>query len=253
MFSLDFLIVIFSHPLFFFFCNFALFYETKITMMNRLIEIIAAVALVCSLTGCTKQEKTYYPDGHLQSSIEYKMGKEHGRSLYYYDRPNTLEIEMEMRKGKRNGEFKRYYENGGLDTYCVYHNDTIVGEEVMYLPNGTKTQIFTYKNGKRNGAHTAYHINGEVKIEGGFKDDMFDGQWIYYDERGVVVGEGAFKSGRGDVIFYDQNGQKARLTHYENNKKDGKEIYYNPDGSIAQEIIYKQDRIISQTTDTTKE
>ena len=222
-------------------------------MYRSLLGIITAVIVTVSLASCTKQEKSYYPDGHLQSAIEYRMGKEHGRSLYYYDRPNTLEIEMEMRKGKRNGEFKRYYENGALDTYCVYQNDTIVGEEVMYLPNGVRTQVFTYRNGKRNGPHTAYHLNGEVKIEGGFKDDMFDGPWIYYDERGVVVGEGAFTSGRGDVIFYDANGQKARLTHYENNKKDGKEIYYNPDGTTAQEIIYKQDRILSQTADTTNQ
>ena len=97
----------------------------------------------------------------------------------------------------------------------------------------------------------AYHINGEVKIEGGFKDDMFDGPWTYYDERGVLVGEGSFKEGAGDLIFYDKNGHKARLTHYEQNKKDGKEIYYHPDGTVYQEIIYKQDRIVSQTVDTT--
>mgnify|MGYP002620281535 CR=1 FL=1 len=213
--------------------------------------VVALLACVC-LVGCTKQEKTYYPDGHLQSSIEYRNGKEHGKTLYYYDKPNTLEIQVDMKRGKRNGEFFRYYENGQLDTYCVYENDTIVGVEEMFLPDGKRTQQFTYHNGKRNGPHTAYHLNGEVKIEGGFKDDMFDGQWTYYDDRGVVVGEGMFKSGSGDVLFYDHNGQKARLTHYENNKKEGHEVYYNPDGTVQKEIIYKQDRILSQIVDSAK-
>jgi len=229
-------------------CVVCFFIKINILKMYRLFFGLLATAIASLiLTGCTKQEKTYYPDGHLQSSIQYKNGKEHGKSLYYFDRPNTLEIEVEMKNGKRNGEFRRYFENGNIDTYCVYKNDTIVGQETMYLPNGSKTQVFTYKNGKRNGPHLAYHITGELKIEGGFKDDMYDGQWTYYDERGVIVGEGAFTSGRGDVIFYDPNGQKARLTHYENNKKDGKEVYYNSDGTVLKEIVYKQDRIISQT------
>lgn len=205
--------------------------------------------LAVVLTSCTKIEKTYYPDGNLQSSIQYRFGKENGKALYYFDNPNTLEIEMEMKKGKRNGEFHRYYENGLLDTYCHYVNDSIEGVEINYTANGEKAQEFTYVHGVKNGPHKAYHLSGELKIEGGFKNNLFDGDWMYYDERGVLVGEGSFHEGNGDVTFYDAKGLPLRLTHYVNNKKDGREVYYSPSGKIVKTIVYKQDRIVSEETD----
>lgn len=214
-----------------------------------IILIVAIFALVCS--ACTHTETTYYPDGRTQSVIQYRGKKEHGKTIYYYRSPNTVEIEVEMRNGKRNGEFHRYFENGLLDTYCVYKNDSIEGVEVMYLANGCKSQEFTYVHGKKEGPHRAYHLDGNIKVEGGFKNDLFDGPWTYYDERGVVVGEGEFHNGEGEVTFYDKNGHKSRTTHYKDNKKDGPEVYYTPAGDAYREITFKADRIISDKTDST--
>jgi len=209
---------------------------------------LVAVVTLCS---CTKTEKNYYPDGRLQSIIHYKFGKETGKSVYMFHSPNTIEIEVDMKKGKRNGDFYRYYENGNLDTYCVYVNDSIEGMEVMYSPNGEKTQETYYVHGKKNGPHKQFHYNGQIKAEGMFKDDMFDGDWTYYDERGVIVGEGHFKNGTGDLLAYDAIGRTSRITHYVHNLKDGKEIYYNPAGKVYKEITFKQDRIVSQHIDST--
>jgi len=213
---------------------------------------IAVIALVALLTAaCTHTEITRYPDGRIQSSIDYKGKKEHGKTIYYYQNPTIMEMEVEMRNGKRNGEFRRYYKNGALDTYCVYKNDSIEGLEVMYTANGCKSQETTYLHGKKNGPHKAYHLDGSVKIEGGFKNDMFDGDWNYYDERGVPVGEGSFKNGDGELTFFDKNGHPERTTHYKNNLKDGAEIYYTPSGEVWREITFKEDRIVSEKTDST--
>ena len=146
--------------------------------MKKLGLYISILVLLTSVTSCTRTEKNYYPDGHVQSIIKYRMGKECGKSLYYFDVPNTLEMEVEMKHGKRNGEFKRYFKNGYMDTQCTYVNDSIEGVETMFAPNGIKTQEFTYKHGKKNGPHKAYHLMGEIKIEGNFKDDLFDGHLL---------------------------------------------------------------------------
>jgi len=207
-----------------------------------------AVLFLCA--SCTKTEKTYYPDGHVLSSIQYRFGKENGKTIYYYDTPNTVEIEVEMKNGKRHGEFNRYFMNGYLDTHCVYENDSIEGVETSYTANGVKAQEFTYVHGVKNGPHKAYHITGELKIEGAFKDNMFDGEWKYYDERGVPVGEGKFDKGTGEVLFYDRRGLPERLTRYVDNMKDGKEEYYNSSGNVYKEIVFKKDRIISETVDS---
>lgn len=219
-------------------------------MTKRFYTLIAVIIMMVS-ASCTHTETTYYPDGRKQSTIQYRGKKEHGKTVYYYHRPNSVEIEVEMKNGKRNGEFHRYFENGNLDTYCVYVNDSIEGVEVMYLPNGCKSQEYTYVHGRKNGPHKAYHIDGNIKIEGGFKDDLFDGPWTYYDERGVVVGEGTFHNGDGEVTFYDKNGHPALTSRYKNNKKEGAEVYYTPTGEVYREIIFKEDRIVSERTDST--
>ena len=220
--------------------------------MKNLIHtvLIAAVTLTLAVS-CTHTETSYYPDGRTQSIIQYKGKKEHGKTVYFYRNPNTVEMEVEMRNGKRNGEFRRYFENGLLDTYCVYADDSIEGVEVMYTANGCKSQEYTYVHGRKNGPHRAYHLDGSLKIEGGFKDDLFDGKWNYYDERGVPVGEGEFHSGSGEVTFYDQNGHPMRTTHYENNLKNGPETYFTPSGEVFRTIVFKDDRIVSQETDST--
>lgn len=218
--------------------------------MKRIIVVTVELLGLLTLTCCTKTERTYYPNGQIRSVIHYRGGRETGKSLYYYEFPNTLEIEVEMKKGKRNGEFSRYYENGFLDTHCIYVNDSIEGVETMYLGNGVKSQQYTYVRGRKNGPHTAYHLNGEVKVEGNFKNDMFDGDWHYYDERGVPVGDGHFDCGTGNVSFYAPTGYLVRTTSYVDNKKDGKELYYTSQGEVYREIVFKQDRIVSQTNDS---
>jgi len=216
------------------------------------ISIVVLVALaVITLSSCTKTEKNYYPDGRLQSIIHYKFGKEHGKSVYMFQRPNTVEIEIEMKKGKRHGDFYRYFENGNLDTYCVYVNDSIEGVETMYTPNGEKRLENTYVHGRKNGPHREYHVNGQIKAEGSFKNDLFDGLWTYYDDRGIIVGEGEFVNGTGTLTAYDAKGQVSAVTHYVQNKKDGKESMYTPSGKIYKETIYKADRIVSQQVDST--
>ncbi len=235
----------------YFFVLKSVFLRANLKIMRKETYLIVVMgALLLLAAACSHVETTYYPNGATQSIIHYKGKKEHGRTTYFFSSPNTVEIEVDMKNGKRNGEFRRYFKNGLLDTYCVYVNDSIEGLEVMYLPNGCKSQEFTYLHGRKDGPHKAYHIDGSIKVEGGFKNDLFDGPWTYYDERGVVVGEGKFQNGDGEVTFYDKNGHPARTTHYKNNKKEGAEVYYTPTGEIFREITFKEDRIIDQKTDS---
>lgn len=220
-------------------------------MMKNLTPIILITAIALTAASCTHTETTNYPDGRIQSVIQYKGKKEHGKTVYYYRNPNIVEMEVEMRNGKRNGEFRRYYKNGALDTHCYYVNDSIEGVEVMYTANGCKSQEYTYVHGKKNGPHKAYHLDGNLKIEGGFKDDLFDGEWHYYDERGVPAGDGEFHNGDGEVTFYDPNGRPLRTTQYKHNLKNGPESYFTPSGEVWREITFKDDRIIEEKTDST--
>ncbi len=219
--------------------------------MRMFISVLGVALSIFFLSSCTRTEKSYYPDGNIQSIITYRAGKEHGKAMYYYDNPNTLEIEIEMQNGKRHGEFFRYFENGALDTHCFYVNDSIDGVQTLYTANGEKTQEITYRNGCKDGPYRAYHLNGDLNIEGNYKDGLYEGVWNYYDERGVLVGEGNFKEGTGTLTSYDAFGHKSKVTPYVRNHKHGKELYFNSAEQVIKEVVYEQDRIVSQTQDTT--
>lgn len=218
--------------------------------MKKLNIVIFLILATCILTSCTRTEKTYYPSGALQSIIHYRGNKETGTTTYFFESPNSVEMEVEMKHGKRNGEFNRYFENGNLDTHCIYKNDLQDGVQTTYTANGEKSEEFTFVKGKKDGPYRAYHLSGDIKIQGNFKDDLFDGDWHYFDERGIPVGDGHFSKGIGSVTFYDADGRIARTTHYVNNKKDGKDVFYTPSGSIYKTVILKQDRIVSEQVDS---
>jgi antitoxin component YwqK of YwqJK toxin-antitoxin module len=68
-----------------------------------------------------------------------------------------------MKKGKREGEWFMYFENGAIWSRCNYVEDKKQGKSLVYLPNGNK----------------AY--------EGLYEDDKPIGEWIYYNDDGSVL------------------------------------------------------------------
>ena len=55
---------------------------------------IFIITIAMAAVSCTHTETTYYPDGNKQSIIQYRGKKEHGKTTYFYQRPNTVEIEV---------------------------------------------------------------------------------------------------------------------------------------------------------------
>lgn len=64
---------------------------------------------------------------------------------------------IENDKGKINGEYREWYENGNLKV------------------------IKNYKDGKLNGVITLYYPNGNLKVVGNFKENKKDGLFIFYN------------------------------------------------------------------------
>ena len=58
--------------------------------MKILSNIILVAAAAMLLAACTHTETTQYPSGRVQSVIQYKGKKEHGKTIYYYDNPNIV-------------------------------------------------------------------------------------------------------------------------------------------------------------------
>lgn len=211
---------------------------------NRFPLFILTIIVLTFATSCTKVEKSYYPNGRLESKIGYRSGKEHGKTIYYNDYTQLPVLVVEMRKGKKEGKLYRYFPYGQLKSEENYVNDLLDGAETIYDAKGYPLSETHFVKGVKNGSYTTWHDRNMIKEKGSFKDDKFDGEWEYYDERGFMVGEGSFENGTGFITAYDQLGNLQRRTHYVDNMKEGDDVFYQPNGEVEKVVTYNQDRIV---------
>lgn len=214
-------------------------------MKNFKITTLLLLAILI-LSSCAKVKYEYFDDGSLKSAIPYRFGKEHGLCKYYFiNAPHPLKIEMEMKNGKKQGQFVKYFINGKLDTRCTYQDDLMEGVEEKYDIQGYKISSIQYLHGKKHGVSTLYYPDGEIIEQGSFYEDLYDGDWSYFDDRGVLVGEGKFDKGNGVQKGYDAMGNLVRIVHYQNNQKQGEDIELNSEGDTLKVTVYDHDRIVS--------
>jgi len=153
-------------------------------------------------------------------------------------------MEIEMKKGKKNGKFtKRYFDNN-VEVIAYYKKDLLDGVETHYYQNGQSSMKMHYTMGVKNGPITTWYYNGVIKETGTFVNDLFDGSWENYDERGMLTGEGSFEEGAGKRITYDYMGRLLSETNFVNNQKEGLETHFSPSGEVEKTYLFKEDRII---------
>ena len=101
------------------------------------------------------------------------------KGLYYQkssDVPFTGNVtgkkQGEIKKGKREGPWVRYYKNGQLSSKGTYKNGKQEGPWVLYHKNGKAWIKVTYKDAKQDGPYVEYDKNGQVKSKATYKDGV---------------------------------------------------------------------------------
>jgi len=210
-----------------------------------LLFCFSAFLLFCFLlSACTEVKREFYDNGRLKSETHYRFGKETGTTTYYHHWYPTKTMEIEMKKGKRNGKFVERFFDNKTKTTAFYIDDLLEGTETHYYANGNRSMEINYKKGLKNGQVTSWYGNGVIKESGFYVNDLFDGKWENYDERGLLIGEGNFDKGTGKQIIYDEMGRLQKETNFVNNKKDGLETHFSSTGEIIKTILFKEDRMI---------
>jgi len=212
--------------------------------MNKIPLLLTLFCAFLLTIGCTKVKFEYYETGTLKSETHYRFGKETGTTVYYHHYYPTAIMEIEMKRGKKNGKFTKRYFDGNVELVSYYKNDLLEGKETHYYKNGNRAVEINYTKGLKNGSVTKWYIDGLVKETGAFVNDMPDGEWFNYDARGMIIGEGSFVNGTGKRSIYDAMGRLTTETNFVNNHQDGLEIHYLPSGEIEKTVLFKEDRII---------
>jgi uncharacterized protein len=170
------------------------------------------------------EQKTFYPDGSLQSLTTYKNGELDQRKAAWNDKGELIE--------------EAFYENGKLNG--SFFERTQDGREVVYH----------FKNNRRHGVHEIYYpINeffGKIKaLEVNFVDDEPEGEAVEYDQGGHKISTTFYTKGlkEGIAQIFSPKGEVLMRINFHHNKKQGPAVEYFPKGKIYREVSYLDDEI----------
>lgn len=216
--------------------------------------------------------KTYYkkPDGsddNLKEHYFLKDGKKDGLSLTYY--PNGKLFKSENYKsGIYDGPFIVYYDTGHLNTEINFVNGKITGNYKDYYPNGSLKIDAMYEDGLK-AIHKDFHIGpengvGNLKVIVCCENGAFHGPYrSYYDiipgteptgyiessPHGPLKEESNDYHGKphGIVKHYHPNGKIMRITLMNHGIPRGISKIYNEAGDVIQTINYDDPLSILQS------
>ncbi len=133
--------------------------------------------------------------------------------------------------GLKQGEWKKYYNNGKVFIIAHYINDTLEGPVNSYYKNGSIQAENSYLKGKLNGISKQFDIKGKPIREISYQNNLIYGNCIYYED-GIIYNERYYKKGipNGPCKDYDDKGNLiAEYTLLSTGERTNN-VCYNKDG-----------------------
>ncbi|UCH95187.1 MAG: toxin-antitoxin system YwqK family antitoxin [Candidatus Aminicenantes bacterium] len=185
--------------------------------------LILAICLTFMM-DCEKGEREDFfdLDGNQISQLEFKLKRETGTIVVYYENGNKKASVTLI-----NGDMKRileWYENGNLKYETVYKdNSTLNRHEKEWYKNGKIKSEIGYKKDKMHGKIRRWYENGQKESECEYFEGKPHGRWVWWRE----------------------NGQMWALEEYRYGELNGKHIDWDKNGKITRETIFKDGKMIS--------
>lgn len=137
----------------------------------------------------------------------------------------------------KEGEFKRYFENGKLAVEGSYLNDLKTGVWKVYFETGVLTKTTTFKAGIKEDEQVDYK-NGEIEAIYRYKNDELNSIIQLFDTDGVSI----FKEDTSDIAIYTFVDQEAEFPGGEKELA----LFFKQFETNAKEIVYLSYNIDSQ-------
>lgn len=121
----------------------------------KLALIILSFSLLCA---CSEK------DARVQELPEKQPNDSEFTSVYY---PGGELLKMQGKEinGKKEGEWRSWYEDG------------------------TQWSLTTFKEGIKEGKTITWFENGQMRYQGSYTNDQRSGKWTFYDQNGQLVKE----------------------------------------------------------------
>ena len=176
-------------------------------LKNKFICIIILLLLI-SCNKITKKE--FYDTGELK--VEYTINRKTKdiNGIYKeYDKKGFLASEIKFVNGIRQGEAKKYNEEGNNIACFYFKNDLVTDTAYFYYSSGEIKQLKVYDNGQIKGDVIDFYKNGNISYKGTYLNDtlIYGSEYEYYNDGKLKYYKYRDKLGNLVYIrFYDKNG-----------------------------------------------
>ncbi|MDR0368417.1 MAG: hypothetical protein LBH82_04675, partial [Bacteroidales bacterium] len=182
--------------------------------------------------------REYSPEGNVIQGYMFKNGillgegivdengKKQGDWKEYYE-TGELRAAGKYLHSRPIGKWKYYFENGKIE---ITGNYTRTGEKdgewIWYYSNGNLLSIENYADGLEEGESITLSVDGDTLEHGFYTDGLEEGRWSYVNDSVLV--EGVYEAGKKTGIWktYYPNGKVKRSESYFENELDGRSMFY---------------------------
>jgi len=144
-------------------------------------------------------------------------------------------------KGKKQGVWKRYYENDQLFSVANFKDDVALGTTTTYYKTGERQSDLVHATDGKTSRMKMYWPNGKLKATGKYIGQSKDSIWVFYNQTDSISSIESYKLGKphGKWLVYFSNGVVSEETNYLEGVKSGTSISYFADGKIKNVRSYK--------------
>jgi len=171
------------------------------------------------------------------------------------------------KKGKKQGEWGKFYPNGNPKYVGNFKDDVPVGEFQHFYENGKPQCVQTYIDathskvvffeedgttissqgayvGKEKDGKWEYFNKGKLNLVENYKEGKKHGMQKTYNKEGVVMEEIPYVDGKihGTSKFYLGDGKLYYTVEYVNGLKEGKYVAYDGTDKIVETGMHKNDK-----------
>ncbi len=190
-------------------------------------------------------------NGGLESKALYINGKEEGHSISY-NKEGIISVEVLMKDGTFNGDYKIYHDNGILKIKGTALNGKLDGKFTKYYSSGQPEEVAFLKNSKLNGIDSGFYLNGMVQYIVNYNNREVNGSVVKYFSNGAISEKSNYLNDKinGDYQSFYPDGSINRTGSYEKGKPVGKWKEFYPNGVLQSEYTLNSK---SENTDTQRD
>jgi antitoxin component YwqK of YwqJK toxin-antitoxin module len=106
--------------------------------------------------------------------------------------------------GKKQGEYKEWYDNGQLATHCYYVDGKLHGEYKEWYSNGQTWVHCYYADGNRHGESKSWYSNGQTWVHCYYVDGNRHGECKAWWTNGQLATHCYYVDGKEVIDFRDE-------------------------------------------------